>query len=95
MIWKENTKKEHRAIADFAVSEGYLPLAPTRTHSSLLDDEDIEERELGLHFALVLLGKCEELWVLTKFLREWLKKLLKAKRRNIPIRYFDSKMRGA
>jgi hypothetical protein len=28
-----------------------------------MDDGDKEERELGLRFALILLGKCDELWV--------------------------------
>ena len=54
-----------------------------------LDDEDPEERELGLRIALILLGKCEELWVFDRVSKGMAEEIAKAKRRNMPIRYFD------
>jgi hypothetical protein len=52
-----------RRFCKFAVSEGFLPLAPHLLFPQFLDDDCPEERELGLAFALDLLGKANELWV--------------------------------
>ena len=32
-------------------------------YPQFMEDEDWQERELGIQFALILLGKCDELWV--------------------------------
>jgi len=47
----------------FAVSKGCIPIAPHLHYPQFLDDGNKKQRELGLFFALVLLGKCDELWV--------------------------------
>jgi hypothetical protein len=75
----------------FAVSKGYIPIAPHLHYPQFLDDEDMDERELGLRFALIILGKCEELWVFDKVSQGMAREIAKAKKRNIPIRYFNSK----
>lgn len=75
----------------FAVNEGYIPLAPHLHYPQFLDDEDKDERELGLKFALILLSKCDELWVFDRVSKGMAKEIAKAKRRNMPIRYFNSK----
>ncbi len=75
----------------FAVSKGYIPLAPHLHYPQFLDDEDMDERELGLRFALVLLNKCEELWVFDKISQGMAKEIAKAKKRGIPIKYFNSR----
>lgn len=75
----------------FAVTKGYIPLAPHLHYPQFLDDEDVEERELGLRFALILLGKCEELWVFDKVSRGMAREISKAKKRGMPIKYFNSK----
>jgi hypothetical protein len=55
-----------------------------------MDDGDKEQRELGIHFALVLLGKCDELWVFGERISEGMtREIAKAKRRGMPIRYFN------
>ena len=54
-----------------------------------MDDEDEEERELGLFFGLVLLGKCSEMWVFNRISIGVAKEIEKAKQRGIPIRYFN------
>ena len=75
----------------FAVSKGYIPIAPHLHYPQFLDDEDADERELGLRFALILLGKCEELWVFDKVSEGMSREIAKAKKRGMPIRYFDSR----
>ena len=75
----------------FAISKGYIPLAPHLHYPQFLDDRDMEERELGLHFALILLGKCEELWVFGEVSQGMADEIGKAERRKMPIKYFNTK----
>lgn len=75
----------------FAISKGYIPLAPHLHYPQFLDDSDMEERELGLHFALILLGKCEELWVFGEVSQGMADEIEKAERRKMPIKYFNTK----
>jgi hypothetical protein len=76
----------------FAVSKGCIPLAPHLHYPQFLNDDDKDERELGLFAALVLLGKCDELWVFGGRVTEGMRReIAKAKRRGMPIRYFSGK----
>ena len=50
---------------------------------------DDAERELALFMDMVLLGKCEELWVFGELVTEGMSaEIAKAKRKNMKIRYF-------
>lgn len=75
----------------FAIGKDYIPLAPHLHYPQFLDDRDMEERELGLHFALILLGKCEELWVFGEVSQGMADEIEKAERRKMPIKYFNTK----
>lgn len=75
----------------FAVSKGCIPIAPHLHYPQFMDDDDKEQRELGLFFALVLLGKCDELWVFGKPSEGMSREIAKAKKRGMPIKYFNSK----
>jgi hypothetical protein len=76
----------------FAVSKGCIPLAPHLHFPQFMDDSDNSQRELGLRFALILLGKCDELWVFGgKVSTGMAREIAKAKRRRMPIRYFDDR----
>ena len=55
-----------------------------------MDDGDKEQRELGLRFALVLLGKCDELWVFGYASEGMRREIAKAGDRNMPIRLFNT-----
>jgi hypothetical protein len=47
------------------------------------------ERELGLFFGIVWLGKCDEMWVFGSTISTGMaKEIAKARKRGIPIRYF-------
>lgn len=81
-----------RGYSIFAVSKGCIPLAPHLLYPQFMDDSDKQQRELGLRFALILLGKCDELWVFGGKTTDGMsREIAKAKRRGMPIRYFSSK----
>ncbi len=87
---KRNAEKA-RGYCRLAVSKGYIPLAPHLHYPQFMDDEDKEERELGLFFGLVLLGKCNEMWVFNKISAGVAKEIAKAKKRGMPIKYFNDR----
>lgn len=75
-----------------AVSKGYIPLAPHLHYPQFMDEDNREQRQLGLFFALVLLGKCDEMWVFGSRISEGMAKELEAaERRGIFIRRFNDK----
>ena len=81
-----------RGYCRLAVSKGFIPLAPHLHFPQFLDDDDQEQRKLGLFFSLVLLGKCDEIWVFGSQKSEGMvKELETAERRGILIRHFNDK----
>ena len=81
-----------RGYCRLAVSKGYIPLAPHLHYPQFMDDGDSEQRKLGLFFALVLLGKCDEIWVFGRRISEGMARELEtAERRSILIRRFTDK----
>jgi len=86
----ERNAARARAYCRFAVSRGCIPLAPHLYYPQFLDDSQPEQRALGLKFALLLLSKCDELWVFGERLSEAMAaEIEKAKKRGMPIRYFN------
>lgn len=76
----------------FAVTQGAIPFAPHLLYPQVLDEDDPSERELGLFFCMVWLGKCDELWVFGHYISSGMdREVAKAKKRGIPIRYFTEK----
>ena len=83
----ENTKRYCR----FAVDSNAIPLAPHLHYPSFIREDDPAERELGLFFGLVLLGKCDELWTFGEKVSVGMKaEIDKAKRKNMVIRHFTT-----
>lgn len=81
-----------RAYCRFAVSKGCIPLAPHLLFPQFMDDGDKDQRELGLFFALVLLGKCDELWVFGKKVSAGMSaEIAKARKRGMQIEYYSDK----
>jgi hypothetical protein len=77
----------------FAVSKGCIPLAPHLHYPHFLNDGNKSERELGLFSALVLLGKCDTLWVFGSDITDGMsREIAKAQKRGMPIRYFNNKL---
>ena len=86
----ERNTNRARNYCRFAVSEGVIPIAPHLHYPQFLDESDQEQRNLGIFFALVLLGKCDALWVFGDQVSKGMSaEISKAKRRGLPIRYLD------
>lgn len=81
-----------RGYCRFAVAKGCIPIAPHLLYPQFMDDDDKEQRELGLFFALILLGKCDELWVFGERVSDGMAaEISKAKKRGMPVKYFNHK----
>ena len=79
----ERAKKYSR----YAVDSKAIPIAPHLLFPQFMSDD--AERELALFMDMVLLGKCEELWVFGELVTEGMSaEIAKAKRKNMKIRYF-------
>lgn len=81
----EATKRYSR----FAVDQDAIPLAPHLLLPLYMKEES--ERELAMFMDMVLLGKCDELWVFGEEASAGMcAEIAKAKRHGKKIRYFDS-----
>lgn len=88
----EHNTERARGYCRFAVSKGCIPLAPHLLYPQFMDDGDLRQRELGLFFATVLLGKCDELWVFGERISDGMsREIAKARKRGLPIRYWSSR----
>lgn len=77
-----------RKYSRYAVEVGMIPLAPHLLFPQFMDDE--EERDLALFMDMVLLTKCEQLWVFGPVISEGMKaEIAKAERKQMTIRYFS------
>lgn len=81
-----NTERA-RAFCRFALEQGQIPLAPHLLFPQFMDDDDAAERELAIFMDVVLLGKCNELWVVSAGMQA---EIDVAKKRRQPIRWFNS-----
>ena len=82
-----NTEKT-KQYCRYALEQGQIPLAPL-----FMNDADPEERELAIFMDVILLGKCDELWVFGDRISEGMKTEIDvAKKRRQKIRYFKASM---
>lgn len=76
----------------FAVTKNMIPFASHLLFPQFLDDDDKSQRELGLFFGMVFLCRCHELWAFGRNITKGMAmEIEKAKRRGIPIRYFNDR----
>lgn len=74
----------------FALHKKCIPFAPHILFPQFMDDDDKEQRELGILFGLVIMSKCQEVWVFGSNISKGMEiEIKKAKDRKIPIRYFN------
>lgn len=83
-----------RHYCKFAVRNGAIPLAPHLLFPQFMDDTDSDERALAMFMNMVLLGKCDQLWVFGKTISEGMAaEIGKAEKRGMVIRYFNESMK--
>ena len=87
----EISKNTERAIqlAKMAYEKGNIPVIP-HVQYPFMDDNDPLDRKNALLFCTILMGKCQEVWVLGDHLSPGMQQeLALAKKRFQKIRYFD------
>lgn len=85
---KENTLKATN-FAEFAFNRGCIPLTPHLLFP-FMDDSNEKERDLAIFMDIILMGKCQEVWVLGDVISRGMSiEIEKAKKRRQPIRYFN------
>ncbi len=72
----------------YAIREGYMPIASHLMYPQILSDTNPQERELGLRFGLALLALCDEVWVFGAPSYGMMKEIDEARRLCKKIRYF-------
>ena len=86
-----NTAKAIR-YSRFAVDSHAIPLAPHLLFPLFMDEET--ERELAMFMDMVLLGRCEELWVFGEKVSCGMKaEIEKARKKNMPVRFFTDDLK--
>ena len=86
-----NTEKA-KQYCRFAMELGQIPLAPHLMFPQFMNDDDPAERELAIFMDVILLGKCDELWVFGDTISAGMSiEIEVAKKRKQTIRYFNSK----
>ncbi|WP_061322051.1 DUF4406 domain-containing protein [Clostridium botulinum] len=90
----DGNMKKARRYCKFAVRSGAIPLAPHLLFPQFMDDMNPGERALAMFMNMVLLGKCDQLWVFGKNISEGMAaEIGKAEKRGMPIRYFTEGMK--
>jgi hypothetical protein len=81
-----------RAFSRFAVEKNCIPVAPHLLFPQFIDEET--ERWLGLKMGIVLMGKCEQVWVFGEVVSEGMAaEIEKAKKQQKRIRYFTEDLK--
>ncbi len=85
---KENVLKATQ-FAEFAFNRGCIPLTPHLLFP-FMNDSNEKERELAIFMDIILMGKCQEVWVLGDVISRGMSiEIDKAKKRRQPVRYFN------
>ena len=86
----ENNNKRTQAFCRFALDKGNIPLAPHLMFPQFMDDNNEQERDLAIFMDIILMGKCQEVWVLGDVISRGMSiEIEKAKKRRQPVRYFN------
>ena len=84
----EANKKKATVFAEYAYQNECIPITPHLLFP-FMNDENKQERELALHMDLILMGKCQEVWVLSENITAGMSaEIEKAQRRRQTVRYF-------
>ena len=82
-----------RIYSRFAVRNTCIPLVPHLLFPQFMDDSIQVERELALFMGMVLLTKCEQVWVFGGIISAGMRaEIEKAEKKSIPVRYFTEEL---
>lgn len=81
---KSNLQKAYQYCRG-VIEKGYLPIAPHTIFPNYLDDDNPDEREMGIQMGLELMKDCEEIWVFDDATEGMKKEILVAEELGIPI----------
>lgn len=59
----EGNKEKARSWVLFITRQGYAAQAPYLIYLDVLDDDDLEDRKLGMTADMAILAKCDEVWL--------------------------------
>ncbi len=83
-----------RIYCKYAVDHKCIPIAPHLLFPQFMNDEEPTDRELAMFMNMVLLSKCEELWVFGNTISQGMgQEIEKAEKRRMKIRYFDYELK--
>lgn len=89
----KRNKRKARKYCRFALEQHTIPFAPHLLFPQFMDDDNPEERQTAMFMNMVMLGKCEQLWVFGENYSKGMKaEIQKAKEKKKKIRYFTEKM---
>ena len=86
--YRGNVEENIRKAKEYSRScckQGMIPLTPHLYFTQFLDDENEEERELGIQMGLELLAECSEVWVFGNPSSGMKKEISFAKKLGIPV----------
>lgn len=82
-----------RRYSRFAVDSHCIPITPHIYFTQFMRDEIPTERKTAMFMNMVLLGRCEELWVFGDVISKGMQaEIRRAKRKYMKIRYFTEYM---
>ena len=85
----ETNVKSAVKLAEVAYQKGYIPLTPHLLFP-FMDDENKKHRKDAMFMDIILLGKCQELWVLGDKITQGMEKEIRvAIERRQTIKYFN------
>lgn len=86
----EGNTKLAKKFGYHAAKCGYIPIIPHLVFPQFLDDNDPEERIIGITMGAELLKSCDMMWIIgAKLTKGMLYELEVAKEAGIPIRLYD------
>ncbi len=79
-----------RIYCRYALNNNCIPIAPHLLFPQFMNDEKPADRELAMFMNMVLLSKCDELWVFGDVISKGMGlEIEKAEKRKMKIRYFQ------
>lgn len=83
-----------RIYCKYAVDHKCIPIAPHLLFPQFMNDVEPTDRELAMFMNMVLLSKCEELWVFGNTISQGMgQEIAKAEKRRMKIRYFNYELK--